>query len=177
MNIFFLDRDVRIAAQYHNDKHVVKMILESAQLLSTAHRILDGNMVVQANASGRKMKRWLLSDSRDSVLYTAGHVNHPSAVWVRSNIDHYRWLYDLFYQLIGEYKYRYDNKRHKCEDLLIPLLSCPNNIPIVDWEDPPQCMPDECKTADVVEAYRNYYRTHKRRMASWKIRGTPSWYK
>lgn len=178
MNIFFLDRDPRVAAQYHCDKHVVKMILESAQLLATAHRILDGNMVVEANKNGRKMKRWRLDDSRESVLYTASHVNHPSAVWIRQNMDHYRWLYDLMYCLVVEYKHRYDDKYHKCEEMLGPLLDAPYNIDVTDWVDPPQAMPDDAKVpGDSVEAYRNYYRIHKRRMANWKIRGTPFWYK
>jgi len=182
MNIFFLDRDVRLAAQYHCDKHVVKMILESAQLLSSAHRVLDGKMVIETSPSNRKKKNWIkywkLNDSRETSLYKVSHLNHPSAVWARSNIDHYRWLYDLFYQLIGEYKYRYDGKYHKCETMLMPLLDAPANIDIeAPWVDPPQCMPDECKTTDTVEAYHNYYRMHKRNMANWKIRGTPNWYK
>ena len=178
MNIFYLDRDVKLAAQYHCDKHVVKMILESAQLLSTAHRVLDGNMKVELSKNNRKVKRWVLPDTRDQILYSAGHVNHPSAVWVRKNVEHYRWLFDLTYWLIYEYKYRYDGKYHKCEALLPTLMDGPNNIPITDWEDPPQAMPDDVKvTNESVEAYRNYYRVHKRRMANWKIRGAPDWYK
>ena len=178
MNIFFLDKDPYVAAQYHCDKHVVKMILESAQLLSTAHRILDGSMSIEPNANGRKMKRWKLTDSRDSVLYTASHVNHPSAVWVRENMEHYRWLHNLMYFLIGEYKYRYDGKAHKCEALLAPLMDAPYNIDVLDWEDPPQAMPEDSKVpGDSVAAYRNYYMNHKRRMANWKVRGTPIWYK
>ena len=178
MNIFFLDQDPQVAAQYHCDKHVVKMILESAQLLATAHRVLDGKMVVEPNANGRRMKRWRLDDSRDSVLYTASHVNHPSAIWVRENMEHYRWLHNLMYFLIGEYKYRYDNKYHKCEAILVPLMDAPFNIDVGSWVDPPQAMPEDAKVVgDSVEAYRNYYRIHKRRMANWKIRGTPNWYK
>ena len=42
MNIFVLDKDPHIAAQMHCDRHVPKMIVESAQMLSTAHRLLDG---------------------------------------------------------------------------------------------------------------------------------------
>jgi tRNA(Ile)-lysidine synthase TilS/MesJ len=185
MNIFYLDRDVKLEAQYHCDKHVVKMILESAQLLCTAHRLLDGiEYIEQRYVNGsfparyRKLKRWQLRDWREQVLYTAGHINHPSAVWVRSNIDHYRWLYDLMYYLIYEYKHRYDGKRHKCEDLLQPLLDAPYSIPIVDWQEPPQAMPDDSKVVgDSVQAYRNYYMNHKRRMANWKVRGQPEWYK
>ena len=111
-------------------------------------------------------------------MYKVSHLNHPSAVWARSNIDHYRWLYDLFYQLIGEYKYRYEDKRHKCEDLLLPLLASPVNIPIVDWQDPPQAMPDDCKRDCPVEGYRHYYLTHKVSDESkWTDRRSdlPSW--
>lgn len=178
MNIFFLDREPRLAAEYHCDKHVVKMILESCQLLSTAHRIIDGKMSIELSKTNRKVKRWALPDDRDLTLYTAGHVNHPSAVWVRENIDHYRWLYDLTYFLIYEYKHRYEGKYHKCEALMPILIDAPAAIPIVDWADPPQAMPDDAKVAgDAVQAYRNYYQIHKRRMANWKIRGTPNWYK
>lgn len=178
MNIFFLHTQAKAAAEYHCDKHVVKMILESAQLLSTAHRVLDGSPIVEKNPNGRRMTRWRLNDPRDQILYQASHVNHPSAIWVRSNMDHYRWLYDLMYYLIGEYKYRYEGKYHKCETMLEPLLDSPTNIPIVDWEDPPQAMPDDAKVyGDSVAAYRKYYQLHKRQMANWKIRGVPDWYK
>jgi hypothetical protein len=178
MNIFYLDKDPQVAAQFHCDKHVVKMILESAQLLSTAHRIIDGQLIAGKTKTGRNAKRWILNDSRETVLYQAGHVNHPSAVWVRANVDHYRWLHDLLYFLIGEYKYRYNDKDHACQKLQNELLNSPINIPNIGWQEPPQAMPDECKVpGDSVQAYKNYYMMHKRSMASWKRRGQPSWYK
>lgn len=176
MNIFFLDRDVRKAAEYHCDKHVVKMILESAQLLSTAHRVLDGQMNIGKSKSGRNAKRWTLNDSRETILYQAGHINHPSAVWSRSNIDHYRYLYDLFIFLAEEYTYRY-NKVHKCTELANALISAPYNIEIeAPWQDPPQAMPDECRQTDAVLAYRNYYLTHKKSLAKWTKRPEPDWW-
>lgn len=154
------------------------MILESAQLLSTAHRMLDGQLTEGKSKTGRNVKRWILNDNRENYIYQAGHVNHPSAVWTRSSIDHYRYLYDLMYFLIEEYKYRYDGKDHKCETLLSWLLNAPENIPIISWEEPPQAMPDECKVpGSSVQAYRNYYMMHKRDFANWKRRGQPSWYK
>ena len=178
MNVFYLDRDPKIAAEYHVDKHVVKMIIEYAQLMSTAHRLLDGALYLDKTANGRSIKRWKLDDHREPILYKASHINHPSAIWVRSNMDHYRWLYDLFYQLIGEYKYRYDWKTHKTEELLMPLLDAPRNIPIVDWVEPPQAMPDTVKVpGDSIQAYRNYYKVHKAAFANWKKRSTPDWYK
>ena len=83
MNIFYVDPDPGTAAQCLVDKHVVKMILESAQLLSTAHRLLDGIEFEGKSKSGRKARRWLLPDSRDYTMYAATHINHPSAVWCR----------------------------------------------------------------------------------------------
>lgn len=179
MNIFYLDQDPKLAAQYHCDKHVVKMILEYGQLLSTAHRVLDGTPYLGSSVSEkRNVARWKLPDGRENILYRACHTYHPCGIWVRANMDHYRWLYDLLYQLIGEYKYRYNGKRHKTEDLLLPLLNAPNNIPIVDWQDPPQAMPEDVKVpGNSIEAYRNYYKVHKARFATWKVRNVPSWYK
>ena len=113
MNIFFIDPNPTQAAEWMVDKHVVKMILESAQLLSTAHRILDGVEYQGQSQSGRKARRWKLLDQRENVLYSATHINHPSAVWCRASVENYNWLVDHFYALMGEYTYRY-NKQHKC---------------------------------------------------------------
>lgn len=166
MNVFFLDRDPQIAAGFHADKHVCKMILEYAQLLSTAHRVLDGSL------------DGVLHDDRQNVLYRATHKNHPSAVWVRSELDHYRWVHDLLYFLIGEFRYRY-GKPHATERLLPLLLDAPYNIPIGEslvMADPPQCMPDDSKNPDTVIAYRTYYVKHKYHIAHWKKRDQPEWW-
>ena len=95
MNIFYLDRDPRICAEMHLDKHCVKMIIEYAQLMSTAHRVLDGTEYYDKTANNRKIKRWRLPDERESRLMKASHVNHPSGVWVRANVANYRWLWDF----------------------------------------------------------------------------------
>ena len=96
MNIFYLDHDVNKCAEMHNDKHVVKMILEYAQLLSTAHRVCDGTILDTFSKTGRRKKVWALADNRDTILYSATHINHPSAVWVRQSSANYGWLYQLF---------------------------------------------------------------------------------
>lgn len=177
MNIFYLDKDPEIAAQFHCDKHVVKMILESAQLLSTAHRVLDGVLVGGKSKTGRNVKRWSLQNEFDSVYYSASHVNHPSAVWVRTSPHHYNWLHNLFGYLLSEYTLRY-GKTHKCQSLYQPLQRWPENMQYSDYVEPPQAMPDDCKVeGNSVEAYRNYYIKYKNKMASWKVRGTPDWYK
>ena len=86
MNIFYLDNDPMTCAQMHNDKHVIKMILETCQLLSTAHRIIDGVETMAKSKTGRNVKRWIIPDKYthgkvklNDVLYSATHVNHPSA--------------------------------------------------------------------------------------------------
>ena len=99
MNIFYLDKNPKIAAQMQCDKHVVKMILESAQMLCTAHRVLDGDDY--ANKMG---------------LYKLAHKNHPSTIWVRSSYKIIEWLYDHMIALMNEYTYRY-GKKHATDRL------------------------------------------------------------
>ena len=161
MNIFYLDKRPDDAAEMHCDKHCVKMILEYAQMLSTAHRILDG-------------------DGAHHALYKIAHKNHPSTIWTRSSKQHYDWLFRLFRMLSAEYSLRYSHdvfKVHKTWNKLNKILEiAPKNIKDNGWVDPPQCMPDHCKDDDVVTAYRNYYILEKNNFAVWKYSGTPEWY-
>jgi hypothetical protein len=182
MNIFYLDKDAKTAAQYHCDKHVVKMIIEYAQLLSTAHRILDGTQYLDKTANGRNIKRWKLDDYREYNLYKASHVNHPSGVWVRDSLDHYQWLWNLAAELCQEYRYRYGgktDKQHKTSLVIQSLSFAPNNIPRTGlFSEPPQAMPADAKIpGDSVAAYRNYYKLYKSSFARWTNREIPSWYK
>ena len=156
MNIFFLDKDPITAAQYHCDKHCVKMILESAQLLSTAHRILD-------------------EDDAHPNVYKVAHKNHPSTIWTRSSEDHYIWLYELFRNLSIEFSNRYSKVHLSWEKLGFILDSLPKNIKDNGWIDPPQCMPDYCKKSDTVEAYRTYYKSEKASFCTWKTQ-QPIWW-
>jgi len=114
MNIFYLDNDPKVCAEMHNDKHCIKMILEYAQLLSTAHRVLDGTLSVGLSETGRKQTRYVLPDNRESKLYVATHINHPSAIWVRKSYANYVWLSKLLTELCREYTYRY-GKVHKVQ--------------------------------------------------------------
>lgn len=174
MNIFYLDRDPVKAAQMHVDKHCVKMILETAQLLSTAHRVLDGEPIIGKSTTGRNVKRWILSEPRESVLYHATHINHPSAVWVRQSKNNYVWLYDLFAALLYEYTYRY-GKTHKCTSMLDALAEIPYNLADTDFTEPTPAMPDQYKVpGNSVQSYHNYYNGEKQRMFSWKKRDVPS---
>jgi hypothetical protein len=176
MNIFYIDEDPIQAAQWMVDKHVVKMILESAQLLSTAHRILDGREVEGKSKTGRKVRRWILDDSRDEVIYTATHINHPSAVWCRESVENYNWLVDHFFALMQEYTHRYE-KTHKCfGDLSYMLQSPPNNLKEWDWTPMPSAMADEYKISDdPLTNYRNYYKIGKSNMHKWTNREKPEW--
>jgi hypothetical protein len=178
MNIFYLDNDVTKCAEMHNDKHVVKMILEYAQLLSTAHRVLDGTICDGFSDSGRRKKTYTLSDSRNDILYSATHINHPSAVWVRQSDTNYKWLQSMLVTLCKEYTYRYD-KVHKCErdGLVEQLARLPDTIPSGHFTEPTPAMPDEVKVAgNSIKSYRNYYINNKTHLASWKKRNKPEWY-
>jgi len=159
MNIFYLSNDPETCAILHCDKHVVKMILETAQLLSNAHHMLDGDQVIRP-------------------IYKLTHKNHPSAVWTRASISHYNWLWSLLVQLCKEYTHRY-GKVHKVQrDGLLEILNHPPlNIPNSGWlSDPPPAMPDEYKTTSVTESYKNYYKGAKRTFARWTNRNTPEWF-
>ena len=176
MNVFYLSNDASECAKMHCDKHTVKMIIEYAQLMSTAHRILDGQQYTEIQ-NGRRIKRWRLESNRhESVLYKASHINHPSAIWTRSNSSNYRWLYELWRNLCSEYTHRY-GKTHLTEQKLMHLLkNAPINIPDNSFTEPPLAMPEHCKLNDVIESYRNYYIKEKKSFAVWTKRDIPQWF-
>lgn len=177
MNIFYLHNDPHVCAEMHNDKHCVKMIIEYAQLLSTAHRLLDGTPYVDKTANGRSIKRWKLTSSYDDVMMKASHINHPSAVWARVSDQNYTWLFQLWYALCKEYTYRYE-KTHSVEKrMLNALLRMPFRIPEGPFTQPTPAMPDEYKVpGDSIASYRNYYINSKSHLAKWKHRAVPNWY-
>ena len=182
MNIFYLHNDPNLCAQYHADRHVVKMILEYCQLLSTAHRILDGTQIEAKSKTGRNVKRWKLNNELDEILYSATHVSHPSAVWVRQSAANYVWLQNLLVELCLEYTFRY-GKVHKCQSIGLTgaLHKLPNNIPKGPFTEPTPAMPDDVKVFDdSIASYRNYYINNKTHLASWKgkvnSRPVPAWY-
>jgi hypothetical protein len=176
VNIFYLDHDVKKCAEMHNDKHCVKMILEYAQLLSTTHRILDGVLSTGVSPTGRKKTVYALADNRDSILYSATHVKHPSCVWVRKSVKKDDWLFALFQSLMDEYTYRY-GKVHACTKLEMALARIPENMPWAPFTEPTPAMPDDCKViGNSIASYRNYYIMNKTHLAKWKNRPIPEWY-
>lgn len=176
VNIFYLSNNPADCARQHVDKHVVKMTLEYGQLMSTAHRILDGKPYYGKTANNRNIQRWLLPDSREDIVWKASHGNHPSGIWVRKSADHYMWLYSLWLELLSEYTYRYGRK-HSAERMKLVLGKLPDNIPYAGWlSDPTPAMPNEYKVSDSIISYRNYYQGDKRSFATWKNRDTPTWF-
>lgn len=187
MNIFYLDPDPKTCAEMHVSKHVIKMIIEYAQIMSTAHRVLDGEQGIDKRyvhgslpARYRNVKVWHLPDERQSVLYKATHINHPSAIWCRENNSNYQWLFFMWTYLLDEYTYRY-GKTHACARLATTLAITPKNIPFGDFFAPTPAMPDDVKVAgNSMLSYHNYYNKHKRSFASWQgrinSRPTPTWY-
>lgn len=152
MNIFYLDNDPELAAKYHNDRHVCKMLVEYAQLMSTAHRLCNGSEQV----------------------YRATHKNHPSAIWVREGKDNYEWLYLLWLFLSDEYAKRY-GKIHlswlKLSDILSSIPELPSGSTKLRL-----AMPEGYQSVDPVESYRMYYINDKRHIATWKTE-QPNWWR
>jgi hypothetical protein len=186
MNIFYLNNDPKICAEMHLDKHVVKMILEYAQLLSTAHRVLDGTVSTRLSKSGRKQQYYPLAGERDNFLYSATHVNHPSAVWVRHSYENYEWLYKLFIALLDEYTHRY-GRIHATARLIDALYTPPIHIPKgIGFTEPTPAMPNEVKVLrevatdryeiDSIKSYHKYYIHNKVHIAKWTKREIPLWY-
>ena len=155
MNIFFLDYDTQKCAQYHCDKHVVKMVLETAQLLCGVHHTTP--------------------QVTPQVPYKLSHKNHPCAIWTRESLSNYLYLCDLGLELCKEYTFRY-GKTHKSQQVIEWCLDNKPNIVDKNFTTPPKAMPDEYKVVDVIESYRNYYREAKKSFASWKNRQIPDWF-
>jgi hypothetical protein len=157
------------------------MIVEYAQLLSTAHRIIDGYEVVTKSKTGRKKTIWVLPDYREHPLYDCTHANHPSAKWCRDNAENYQWLYSLFIALCDEYSYRYE-KVHATDTLLRELLkNPPKGIKQGKFSPPWRAMPEQYKVDKSKEnycqlSYQGYFNGEKQSIAQWKGREEPYWY-
>lgn len=152
MNIFALDADPMTAALYHCDKHCVKMVLETAQMLCT-----------NINLTGVKSP------------YKSCHLNHPCTVWTRKSRSNFIWLCELGLSLCMEYTFRY-NKVHASESVINFCYEHRHNIDDGSLTDFALAMPDEFKVENTVQSYRNYYVGAKREFAIWSKRSTPDWF-
>jgi len=163
MNIFYIHKDPEVAAKAMTDKHVVKMILESAQLLCTAHRLLDGNEITVKSKNGHNLKKWQhQNQTYDQLLYKSTHVNHPSAIWVRESSANYQWLYKHFIALGNEYTKRYGKVHRSIAELRFILASPPNNIPHTKQTPVRIAITNQqWHKENAVESYRAYYENEK----------------
>lgn len=153
MNIFLLDYDLQLCAQYHCDKHIVKMPTETAQLLSSAY----------------------YSTSEEHLApYKRSHYNNPLAIWCRSSIENWMWLSNFGIALYDEYQYRYD-RSHQGGEAIKYMLQHPPSLQSRKFEYPPQSMPDQYKDVDPVIAYRAYYNGEKYHLFHWTKRQIPPW--
>jgi hypothetical protein len=156
MNIFYLDSNPKAAAIMLSDQHIRKMQIESAQMCSTAH--------------------W---ETGSQAPYKRAHWNHPSTKWVRESIQHYEWLVFHGLEICEEFTKRY-GKHHKTQSVLEWLQIHKPNIPDKGFTPPPQCMPDEFKRQDTIEAYKTFYIEDKIKIKklNWnKLNNQPEWIK
>ena len=165
MNIFAVHEDPRLAALQLPDKLVPKMIVESAQMLSTAHRLLDGKPEKRKSRSGKTIQTYYaFGDIRDHLYYAAVHKNHPCTVWTMESKQNYDWHYGHFVSMAREFEYRRNKKHVTFEKLGKILAAPPENIPHIGLTEFAQAMnhyPD-CKVpGDAVQAYRNFTNVSK----------------
>jgi len=152
MNIFVLDYNHKKCAEYHCDKHVVKMPLETTQMLST--------VFYRYNEEGP---------------YKIVHQKHPCTLWAGQTLENYRWLWRLGIALCKEYTYRYE-RIHACERVLYLIKSPPTGLIARGFTKFAQAMPEEYKNSDPILAYQDYYYYDKqlaRDICTWKKRKIP----
>lgn len=152
MNIFVLDMNVEKCARYHCDQHVVKMILESIQIICTA-----------------------LNGKGFQTPYKSTHIKHPCVLWAGESFDNIKWLTMLAKSLNREYKYRY---RKSADHASVQVL---DQIKVMKFESAgltefAQAMPEKYRVpGNPVRAYRRFYVGEKLRFAKWTRRKRPAW--
>jgi hypothetical protein len=168
MNIFGIEYDEKRGFKFPDaidsarsqcDKHVVKMPLESAQMLCTVHRILDGG---------------------NEDLYKIAHPKHPSTLWTMESSANYLWHYRHWMELCKEYTYRYGKVHKSWEKFGMRLSRAPANIPKgtltpfkLAFKTQPECIVE----GDPVASYRNFYKTKQSRFdMKWTKRRIPNWF-
>jgi hypothetical protein len=153
MNIFVLSEDPQQAARDQCDKHVVKMPLETAQMLCTALR----------------------QHGCDDVPYKSAHAKHPCTLWTAACRDNFLWLVEHGLELCAEYTRRY-GKVHASQAVIVVASDLSKTIPTGALTSFAQAMPDQYKHESAVEAYRSYYKNEKAAIATWRYSTTPPWW-
>lgn len=163
MNIFYLDENPKLCAQYHVDRHVVKMMLESAQLLCTSLNVVAGEQVTP---------------------YKSTHVNHPCSIWVRESYRNWNYVYNLFFELQAEWQLRWKHTKIHKSVFALSNSEAPLNtaylaellLPNKGFTPPALAMPEHYRIpGNPVESYRRYYREEKVHLHKWTNREVPYW--
>jgi len=154
MNIFVLDDNPWIAAQYQCDKHMVKMVLETGQILSAVHHRYG-------------------TDTTD--MYKPTHARHPCVLWAGDSVENYDWTYQHFLALGEEYFYRYGRTHKTIEKLAFVVDEPPRLISAIAQTPYALAMPDEYKHDNAVDAYRAYYTGAKADLLRYTRREPPQW--
>lgn len=182
MNIFIVENDPVLCARSLCDKHVISQTKESAQMLSTAHRISSGiQKKVYVPDKGKLMTRWIIPDETNEILYQVSHASHPCSIWTRKSSENYDWHYAHFVALASEYTYRFGGKIHQSFSRLGEVL-----------KNPPKSLPKSGLTpfalainsdiispdiSDPIGSYRRFYLTKRDRFNMiWTSREVPNWF-
>jgi len=152
LNIFILDRNPKIAATMLCDKHVVKMIIETAQILCTVARF-RGYM---------------------GAPYKSTHKNHPCTKWTAESGANWDWLVEHGLEMCTEYTKRY-GKTHKTQEVIEWCKNIPTKPEGNKMTPFKVVMPDKYKCNDPVKSYRDYYIGEKQKFAKWKLE-KPAWW-
>ena len=187
MNRFIIEDNPVGCAQSLCDSHVIKMVLEEGQMLSTVHRLVDGHEYTGKTKTGRNKKAWkivhgIATTERDDTLYKACHYNHPCTIWSRETRGNYEWSFKLFEAIAKEYTHRYD-KTHKTYQALGKYLYWPpanidQSMEVTPFPLAMGAAPECINTDDPVQSYRDFYHTKQERFKMvWSRRDPPSWWK
>ena len=161
MNIFGIDTDTTSCATYHTDRHIVKMPLETAQMVSFVYYHKD---------------LWDGEVPNLLMNFSAGHDKHPCSLWLRENLVNFLWTCEFGIKLIEEYRFRYDSQKHeRCKMIFEWSLDNLPNLPVAEFTPFAKAMPEEYKVDCSVESYRNYYRMGKSELHKWTKRNKPEW--
>lgn len=191
MNIFALDKDPANAAKMHIDTHCVKMIVETAQLLSTAHRVLDGTYTELMHPVTNKIRKfyvlpgeevWFLPNAtgfeyniKDPICYRHSHMSHPCGKWIQETSSNYQWAFTLMEELVFEFNRRYGHS-HGTERLIPFLRNLPSKIKTGGLTPFALAMPEQYKVEDAIQSYKNYYIGEKVSFAKWTNTPVPTWF-
>lgn len=162
MNIFILDNNIKKSVQYYCDKHIVKMLTETCQMLSTVYRLNNESKIIP------------------EFIYKITHKNHPCTLWLRKCGENWQYGIKLGQNLYREYQYRYNKpeKHQKAKQILDYLSKKEINLPINVKITPfAQAMPEKYRSKNAIKSYRNYYIGEKQHIFTWTKRNKPIWIK